>query len=143
MMDRDIILEKINSIQRCLSTIHRATANNINALDDVIIQDAVVLNIQRAVQLCIDMASYLIAHFKWGLPATLKECFLILQDNKVLTSTITEKMVKMIGFRNVVVYEYQKLNISILKSIVKDHLSDFEEFYSDILNYLDKKHATR
>jgi uncharacterized protein YutE (UPF0331/DUF86 family) len=136
MMDRDVILEKINSIQRCLSTIYRATANNVSALDDVIIQDAVVLNIQRAVQLCIDMASYLIAHFKWGLPATLKGCFLILQDNKVITSKITEKMVKMIGFRNIVVHEYQKLNIHILKAIVKDHLGDFEEFYTHVLNYL-------
>lgn len=118
-MDRDVILEKINSIQRCLSTIHRATANNLDALDDIIIQDAVVLNIQRAVQLCIDMSSYLIANFKLGLPSTLKECFLLLQDNKILNAEITAKMLKMIGFRNIVVHEYQKLNIHILNQSLK------------------------
>lgn len=135
-MDRDVIFEKINSIQKCLATIHRATAGDLNAVDDAIIQDAVVLNLQRAVQLCIDMASYVIADFKWGLPATLKECFIILQDHKMLTADITDKMKKMIGFRNIAVHEYQKLNIDIVKAIIKDRLSDFEEFYAQVLGYI-------
>lgn len=138
-MDRDVILEKINSIQRCLATIHRATANQPHALDDIIIQDAVVLNLQRSVQLCLDMASILIADFKWGLPSTLRDCCLILRDNQVLDASLTDKMIKMIGFRNIIVHEYQKLNIDILKSIVKDRLGDFEEFYSSVLNYLNQK----
>lgn len=138
MIDRDVILEKINSVQRCLGTILKVTGNDEEKLDDVFIQDVVVLNLQRAVQLCIDMASHLVASLKWGLPSSLKDFFVILQHNNVLDPELTEKMGKMVGFRNTAVHDYQELNINILKSIVRDHLSDFEKFYVKVLNYLDK-----
>jgi len=135
-MDLDIIFGKINSVQRCLATIHNATQEDIHSLDNIIIQDAVVLNIQRAIQICIDMASALIADFKWGLPTTLRECFFILRDHNVLSAPLTDNMAKMVGFRNIAIHEYQKLDIHILKAIVKNHLSDFEDFYTQVLNYL-------
>lgn len=136
MIDRDVILEKINSIQRCLATIQLATKGDTKALDDIIIQDAVVLNLQRAIQLCIDIASYLIANLKLGLPATLKEAFFLLRDNKIIDTDLAETMGNMVGFRNVAVHDYQKLNVGILKSIVEHKLGDFEKFYTVILNYL-------
>lgn len=36
----------------------------------------------------------------------------------------------MVGFRNVAVHDYETINPEILKSIVKDHLKDLEEFYT-------------
>lgn len=139
MIDRDVILEKINSIQNCLATIQRAVKSNTTALDDIIIQDAVVLNLQRAVQLCIDIAGYLIANLKLGLPVTLKESFFLLRDNKIIDTNLAETMEKMVGFRNIAVHDYQKLSVDILKSIIHHKLGDFEEFYSAVLNYLDKE----
>jgi uncharacterized protein YutE (UPF0331/DUF86 family) len=44
-----------------------------------------------------------------------------------------DKMQKMVGFRNIAVYEYTSLNIEILKSILKNNLGDIEEFYTLIL----------
>lgn len=132
MIDKDVLLEKINSIQNCLQRIHDVTKHDKTDLHDLNVQDVLVLNLQRAIQLCLDIASYIVANQKLGLPQTLKDNFLILAKNSVLTSQIAEKMGKMVGFRNIAVYAYQALNIDILRNIVKKHLPDFETYYKAI-----------
>jgi uncharacterized protein YutE (UPF0331/DUF86 family) len=44
-------------------------------------------------------------------------------------------MQAMTGFRNIAVYEYGKLNLQIVKSILVKNLKDLEEFYSAILKH--------
>ena len=132
-MPSDVILRKINSIQNCLQRIHDVTGEHPDALDDINVQDITVLNLQRAVQLCIDIAGYIITQQNLGLPTTLKDSFLILQKNNLISKTLADKMCKMVGFRNIGTNEYQALNIDILKSIIREHLKDFEEFYTAIL----------
>jgi uncharacterized protein YutE (UPF0331/DUF86 family) len=34
----------------------------------------------------------------------------------------------MVGFRNVAIHEYQKLNLQIVRQIIVDHLDDFMAF---------------
>ena len=40
----------------------------------------------------------------------------------------------MVGFRNIAVHDYQRIEIDILKSILFKHLKDFEQYYSAIYN---------
>jgi uncharacterized protein YutE (UPF0331/DUF86 family) len=42
-------------------------------------------------------------------------------------------MEHMVGFRNIAVHDYESINPEILKSIVKHHLGDIEEFYTLVL----------
>lgn len=35
---------------------------------------------------------------------------------------------RMVGFRNVAIHEYQKLNLDIVKAIIEAHLTDFTDF---------------
>lgn len=137
MHEVDPILSKISIIKNCLTTISKATGLNPDKLDDVIIQDAYVLNLQRAVQACIDIAHIIIAEKGYKLPASYKESFMILNRNKVISADLAEKISKMIGFRNIAVHDYQSLSPAILKSILVNNLKDFEEYYTAIYNYLD------
>ena len=50
-------------------------------------------------------------------------------------SDLANKMANMVGFRNIAVYEYEKINLEILKNIVDHHLSDIEQFYSSVLKH--------
>jgi hypothetical protein len=61
MTNRDVLIEKVNSIQNCLKRIHDTVQGNLDRLDLLDVQDIVVLNLQRAVQLVIDMASYVVS----------------------------------------------------------------------------------
>jgi uncharacterized protein YutE (UPF0331/DUF86 family) len=44
-------------------------------------------------------------------------------------------MEAMVGFRNIAVHNYQKLDIDILRSILQNNLADLEDFYRVILDY--------
>jgi uncharacterized protein YutE (UPF0331/DUF86 family) len=68
-----------------------------------------------------------------GLASTIMENFEILYESGIIDRQLMDKMQKMVGFRNIAVYEYTSLNIEILKSILKNNLGDIEEFYTLIL----------
>ena len=72
------------------------------------------------------------------LPAAYKDSFLILRQNNILDKDLTDKMISMVGFRNIAVHEYQEINTDILKSILVNSLKDFEEFYSLVFSNIDE-----
>lgn len=133
MVDNDVLIAKVNSIQNYLKRIHDTVGGNPSTIDEIDIQDIVVLNLQRAIQLAIDIASHIISDEKLGIPQNLKDFFRILHDNKMLSLELKEKMEKMVGFRNIAVHDYQAINPKILKSIISHHLQDLENYYSEIL----------
>ncbi len=130
---KDVVFAKIGIIQRCLVRIKKTTNLQESALDDLNKQDIYVLNLQRAIQACIDLANHIVAENSLGVPASLKEPFLFLKENSVISADLCNKMESMVGFRNVAVHEYQELDVSVLKAILKNHLKDIDNFYKQIL----------
>ena len=96
----------------------------------MVVQNVFVLNLQRAVQAAIDMAHIVISQKGLKLPATYKDSFKILRDNKLIDEHLCEKMISMTGFRNIAVHDYQQIDKNILKTILQEHLIDLETFYS-------------
>ena len=135
MVDRDVVFAKIGIIQRCLKRILQSTALDPAALDDFDKQDIFVLNLQRAVQATIDLAAHVTASEGLGLPQELKDNFRFLKEQGIISTELTVKMEKMIGFRNIAVHEYQEIDPDILKVILTKNLKDIEDFYVAIVKY--------
>lgn len=136
MIDPDIVLAKVAIIQRCLDRIRSVTGMDPASLDDIDRQDVVVLNLQRAVQAAIDLGAHTLASYGYELPATLREIFVALERQGLLSSASARAMQKMCGFRNIAVHNYRKLSLDVLKAILVHHLTDLETFYSEILALL-------
>jgi uncharacterized protein YutE (UPF0331/DUF86 family) len=139
MTDYEVLIEKVNNIQNCLKRIHSTIGKGPNSLDDLNVQDVVVLNLQRAIQLTIDIAFHIISEEKLGIPENLKDSFRILKENKIIQPQLAAKMEKMVGFRNIAVHDYQAINPIILEKITQHHLGDLEDFYSEILSHFKPK----
>ena len=133
MIDPDVLIEKTNSVQNCLKRIHDTVKGDVNRVEGLDVQDIIVLNLQRAIQLVLDMASYIVSVKRLGTPKSLKDLFVILEQNKIIHHEISSKMQKMVGFRNIAVHDYQAIDPNILKSILSRHLKDFEEFYTILI----------
>ena len=133
MPDTDIILEKTENIRRCLRRIKEVTELDPSRLDNIDIQDIFVLNLQRAIQAAIDLAVHIISDNNWPIPKTARENFDLLAGKEVLTTALAEKMKKMVGFRNIAIHDYRRIDVGILKSILTGHLIDLEEFYRVVL----------
>jgi uncharacterized protein YutE (UPF0331/DUF86 family) len=89
------------------------------------------LNLQRAVKACIDLANVIISKEGLGLPNSYRQSFEILSKFGVISGDLESKMSKMVGFRNISVHDDENIKPEIVKSIVQNHLQDFEKFYTD------------
>jgi len=58
MIDKDVALAKIDSIQRCLKRIKNVTGFDPESLEHLDTQEIVILNLQRAIQSSIDLAAH-------------------------------------------------------------------------------------
>jgi uncharacterized protein YutE (UPF0331/DUF86 family) len=135
-MNETLILEKLKNIDKCLLRINSKLNGDENKLDDLDVQDIFVLNLQRAIQLAIDVASHILKHKRLPLPATMKEYFLSLGSNNIIESKLADNLSRMVGFRNIAVHDYEDLDIDILKSIASKHLVDIIEFQKAIIRLL-------
>ena len=133
MPDRDVVIAKVASIQRCLGRIRDVTGLDPTSLDDMDIQDIFILNLQRAVQACLDLAAHVVASEGLGVPESMRGNFVLLKNKNLLSPEIASQMERMTGFRNIAIHDYQALNPEILKSILSNNLKDIEEFYTQLL----------
>jgi uncharacterized protein YutE (UPF0331/DUF86 family) len=124
----DAALAKLASIERCLHRIRSVTGGDPEAVEDLDVEEIVVLNLQRAIQAVIDLAAHVISGRRWGLPDSLKAHFRILTDQRVIDPELGSRLQAMVGFRNVAVHEYDRLDRDILKAMVANHLVDLEDF---------------
>ena len=130
----DIVLSKISNIKNYLKRIKDTTKLNPESLDNNFdTQDIFVLNLQRAIQATFDITNNIIKEYNLELPVNYKSGFEIITKHNFIDKEIKEKMIKMAGFRNIAVHNYETINVEILKSILKNNLKDFEDFYTQIL----------
>ncbi|NKQ40422.1 MAG: DUF86 domain-containing protein [Sulfurovum sp.] len=135
----DVVLNKIQTIERCLKRIREEYLGYEDSFkENYTKQDSVILNLERASQATIYIATHIVKTRNLGLPNTSKELFTMLLDDRIISENICKQMQGMVGFRNIAVHDYQNLNIEIVVAIVEKHLGDFEGFVKEIFEgYLD------
>lgn len=133
-MADDVILNKAASIERCLHRIEEEYAGNEqNLVGNQTKQDAIVLNLQRACETAIDLAMYVVSQRKLGVPQDSRDAFTLLQSAGLLPSDLAARMQRMVGFRNVAVHEYTRLNLDVVRTIITKQPGDFRTFSKTIV----------
>ena len=128
-MDRDVINRKLESLRRCISRIESKRPIMPEALQsDYDLQDIIALNLERAVQTCVDMAAHLISETELPLPSTMGEGFERLAELQVIPPQLAASMQKAVAFRNILVHNYTSINWHIVANILTHHLTDFVQF---------------
>jgi uncharacterized protein YutE (UPF0331/DUF86 family) len=87
MPDKDVVLAKIASIQKCLRRIKDVTDLSPDRLDELDIQDIFVLNLQRAIQSAIDLTTHVVASEGLGISDTVRGNFVLLKNAKIITQS--------------------------------------------------------
>ncbi|HNV25678.1 MAG TPA: DUF86 domain-containing protein [Nitrospira sp.] len=128
-MDRDLVAAKLESLRRCVERIAGKTPDSSQDLaQNADLQDIIALNLQRAVQLSVDLASHLIGDTDISPPSTMAEHFDALNRLQVISPSLADRMKKAVGFRNLAVHSYQAIDWNIVYQICSRHLDDFRQF---------------
>ena len=130
----DIKLNKVAIIERCIKRIREEYADDeSNLYENYTKQDSIILNIQRSCEAAIDLAMHEVRFHRLGIPQESREAFSLIHQAGLIERDLAERMMAMVGFRNIAVHDYQELNLEIVKQIVEKHLDDFLKFSSSLI----------
>lgn len=122
----DILLNKKISIERCIKQIreYHAMDSRLPFTLDYLKQDAIAMNLQRICEMVIDIANYWIKAKKLGLPQDSGDAFVLLYRAGSIPDEMRKAFQAMVGFRNILVHEYKRLDLAILLDVVEHHLDE-------------------
>jgi uncharacterized protein YutE (UPF0331/DUF86 family) len=126
MVDLDVVTAKISTLERCLSRIE--TIKQQAGLTEVDRDDILALNLERAIQAVIGLATHIVATEAYGVPDSAGESFRLLGERKMIPGDLVKRLQKMVGFRNIAIHDYRKLDPAIVETILTRRLGDLREF---------------
>jgi len=85
----------------------------------------------ESVQIVIDLSCHLVAKFNLGNPKTYAECIEILVKEKYLSEELGEKLLSMVGLRNILIHEYVSIDLKKLYTLL-NNLNDFALFAIEV-----------
>ncbi len=132
-MDKDVINRKLESLRHCIARITSKMPMTAEALSsNYDLQDIISVNLERAVQTCVDIAAHVISETEVPPPSTMAEGFERLAELKVIAPQLAERMQKAVALRNILVHSYTEINWEIVLRIIIHDLKDFVQFASAI-----------
>lgn len=131
----DIISNKVQSIQRCVFRAREEYNFNPAVFAfDFSRQDAALLNVLRACEQAIDLANHLIRREKLGIPNSSRESFLLLRDRGIISAELADSLIRMAHFRNLLVHQYEKMDIDVVCNVIKKKLDDLVRFGDAVMD---------
>ena len=128
-MDKDVINRKLESLRHCIARITSKMPIAREVLQsNYDLQDIIALNLERAVQICVDIAAHVISETEMPPPSTMAEGFARLAELQILPLQLAESLQKAVAFRNILVHNYTDINWDIVTDIVTHRLTDFVQF---------------
>lgn len=128
-MASDVLSNKVDTIERGLGRIAAEYQGHQDEFEtNFTRQDAIILNLQRACEAAIDAAMHLVRIRRLGVPQESRDAFDLLKEAGVITAPLCDRLKAMVGFRNIAVHDYRKLNLEVVRSILEHRLGDFQEF---------------
>ncbi len=135
-MHDDTLLNKAARIERSVARAKAEYALNPDTFaQDVTRQDAAILNIQRACEAALDMGQHMVRRARLGVPQSARNVFELLHVGGWLSADLAASMKRMVGFRNIAVYDYQALQLPITVNIIRNHLGGFSAFTQAVLTH--------
>lgn len=128
-----VIENKISSVRKYLKILQRYKGYKKEEIEgNIDIRGAVERYLYLAVQSAIDLAEAVIAYKGFRKPTTMSEAFDILNEERLIPAKLTNELVKMVGFRNILTHDYEKLDYKIVYNVLQNGRKDIESFLKRI-----------
>jgi uncharacterized protein YutE (UPF0331/DUF86 family) len=129
MSNFNVIENKISSVQKYLKILERYKKYSREEIEkNVDIRGAVERYLYLAIQSTINIAEAVISFKNFRKPTTMAESFIILSEEGIIDREFAEKLIKMVGFRNIIAHDYEELNYDIVYDVLHQRLKNIEKF---------------
>lgn len=135
-MDETRVLRLLRSIEQDLGSLDAEADADSNRQADPLWLPGVKYLLLSAIEGCIDVAQHLCAVNGWGPPSDNGDAMAVLGAHGILDSATSTAMRRAVGFRNVLVHEYIRVDDEIVCLRVRDH-RDLENFVTAIARVIE------
>lgn len=128
-MDTAVIatrLQKLDAYVQHLQTLQQVSIDEY--VEDDNLQAIVERRLQLSIQVCMDIAGYLIAQLGLRSPAEPENVFAVLGQESILPRELAKRMAGMVRFRNILVHDYLEIDSYIVHTSLAGELDDFAQF---------------
>jgi uncharacterized protein YutE (UPF0331/DUF86 family) len=138
-MNSIVIKTKLESLRRCLERIESKKPETLDdLLQDIDVQDIIALNLERSVQLCVDIANHILSTLDDSPAMSMAESFERLSEKKIISKDLAGNLRRAVGFRNLSVHAYDKIDWNLV-------WTNFESDLNDLVNFveiIESKHGS-
>ncbi|MEK7518016.1 MAG: DUF86 domain-containing protein [Patescibacteria group bacterium] len=129
MSNLSVIETKISHIQKYLKLLERYKKFPQKEIEDnPDLKGAVERYLYLVVQATLDLGEAIIAFKEFRRPGTYTDVFYILHEREFISKDLSEKLINMTKFRNVIAHDYEKVDFGIVYDALYNRLVDIEDF---------------
>ena len=100
----DVIINKLSLLDKYIERIQAVHGDDF--LTNQVAQDVATINLIRSCEVCLDVGLRLISIMNLSIPQNNKDVFVILGKKSLIPESLSLKLQKMAGFRNIAIHEY-------------------------------------
>ena len=128
-MNSVVIASKLESLRRCLDRItSKKPDTSDQLLEDIDMQDILALNLERSIQLCVDIANHILSTLDDSPAMSMAESFERLSEKEIISKDLAGNLRRAVGFRNLSVHAYDKIDWNLVWNNLESDLNNLAKF---------------
>ncbi|MFH1968001.1 MAG: DUF86 domain-containing protein [bacterium] len=140
-LTRQKILEKLENFQEYLnyiSQLKKEAKSEKVFLSDFHLFGNTERYLQLSIQIIVDVSHLLIIDLGLERPKDNYEAISIIYAHKIISEKMVNKLIKMVGLRNLLVHEYGKIDRKKIYKILKEQTEDLKNFKKQVIKFIGK-----
>ena len=130
-------LSKLKEYTGYLKTCKKYSLKQIK--EDHILQGAVLHYLQLSIESMLDIGELVISELRLPRPEIGRDVFFILAKSKIFSLRFAEKIASMVGMRNIIVHEYDDVDLPKVYDCLQNNLEDFATFAKHVAQFMQRK----
>jgi uncharacterized protein YutE (UPF0331/DUF86 family) len=137
MVNHEVIRKRLNKLDEYLMILKQLQKyNKAEFVSDPEHYGSTERFLHLSIEALTDIGNHIIASDNLGIVNWYSDIPKILADKSVITEELSEKWIKMIGFRNTLVHEYIEVDLDIVYDVLQNGLEDIEGIRRGLAAYL-------
>lgn len=138
-MDLEKITNKIIQLDEYLGILKQIGKTAEDAfINDKILIGSAKYYLQVSIEVCLDIASHIIASERFRAPKDYADSFSVLNEAGIISSDLCKQLRQMAKFRNRLVHLYSEIDNEYIYGFIQSDLDDITQFKNTIIQRLKK-----
>lgn len=129
MVDADVLRRKTEQVlHHCSRLAARSGLDAAGLAADEDLRNTVLMDLQQAIQACIDLAVHVCVDDALGAPVASADAFALIARQGTIDDVLARRLTGAAGLRNLIVHQYTDIDLERVVRIVRTDLDDLRRF---------------